>query len=116
MLIHSHMLKKYLFGCIRSFLWPVGSSLPLQLTGSIAVVLGLSCCMEGGILIPSPGIKPMLSAFQGGFLTPEPPGKSLLNIFYRGLLVTERLLLNHTKRLGFLALRRRIPSGARDEA
>ena len=55
----------------------------------------LSCCETCGILVPRPGIKPILA---GGFLTTELPGKSsvmfhhrILNIvpmLYRTLLFT----------------------------
>ena len=39
-------------------------------------VLGLSCPMACGILVPPSGIESVSPALQGGFLTTGPPGKS----------------------------------------
>ena len=71
-----YSFSKYLFGCVGSYLWLVGSSLPPtrpfgearrlsscaahvtpECTGSVAAVLGLSCSVTGGILIPQPGTE-----------------------------------------------------------
>ena len=46
----------YLFGCIRFYLWHVGSS--LQCMGFLAVVLWLSCPMVCGILVPNQESNP----------------------------------------------------------
>ena len=43
-----------------------------------------SCFLACGILVPSPGIKPMSPALQGRFLTAGPPGKSLEQTFKGG--------------------------------
>ena len=48
---------------------------------TLVVALRLSCFLACGILVPSPGIKPMSPAWQGGFLTAGPPGKSLEQTF-----------------------------------
>ena len=48
------------------------------LTGSVSVLLRLSCSAECGILLPRPGIEPMFPALQGRFLTTGPQEKSFL--------------------------------------
>ena len=54
----------------------VAQSLELRPKGSILAVLGLSCPIAWGILVPRPQIKTTSSTLQGGFLTTKPPGKS----------------------------------------
>ena len=41
--------------------------------------VGLGC----GILVATPGIKPMTPALEGGFLITGPPGKSLAQFYFR---------------------------------
>ena len=47
----------------------------LKITGSVAVVHGLSCSVACGIFQDQPGIKPISPALAGRFFTTEPPGK-----------------------------------------
>ena len=49
-----------------------------KLTGSVSVLLRLSCSAACGILLPHPGIEPMSPALQGRFLTTGPQEKSFL--------------------------------------
>ena len=44
---------------------------------SSAMVCGLSCLEECGILATQSGSEPTSPALEGGFLTTGPPGKSL---------------------------------------
>ena len=71
-----------LFGCTRSYLQHVGSSLChgrflFQGTAFLVVVRGLNCSEACGILIPQLGIESASPGWQGEFLTTGPPGKSL---------------------------------------
>ena len=43
---------------------------------SLVVAHKLSCPSACGILVPQPGVEPMIPAMEGGFLTTEPPKKS----------------------------------------
>ena len=52
--------------------------------GSVVALLGLSCSMTCGILVPQLGFKPTSPALQGRFLTTGPPGKSLVGCFRWG--------------------------------
>ena len=56
-----------------------GGALTLQQwrTGSVVVPCELICSQACGILIPQPGIEPLLPALQGRFATTAPPAKSL---------------------------------------
>ena len=82
--------KNYLFGCIRSSLLHIGSSLHRVevFVWCIVCLLAahrLSCSMACGILVPWPGTEPMSPALPGRLLTTGPPGKSLnLSLFDKG--------------------------------
>ena len=52
--------------CVSSLVWCLG----------LVVVLGLSCSVASGSLVPEPGIEPSSSALEGRFLTTGPSGKS----------------------------------------
>ena len=64
----------FIFGCVGSQLHRVGSL--LWHTGSLVVVLGLSCSLACGILVSLSGIKLVSLALQGGFLTSRQSRKS----------------------------------------
>ena len=85
----------YLFGCVGSSWWHVGSFVAVhglfvaacgllsscgawdpERVGSVVVACRLSCPAACGTLVPWPGIKPASPALEGGFLTIGPPGKS----------------------------------------
>ena len=56
------------------------SAFSLQLPG-FPLVVGLSCHVACGILVPGPGVEPTSPALEGGFLITGPPRKSF-NISY----------------------------------
>ena len=84
----------FIFYCIGSYLWHIGSFI-LQCgvfivvqgllssygirapehVGSVVLVHGFSCSSAWGILVPWPGIKPESPAWKGRFLTPGLPGE-----------------------------------------
>ena len=75
-----------LLRCIASSLWGRDFSyglLLLQSADSVVAPCGLSCPAGCGILVPTPGIKPMTPALEGGFLITGPPGKSLAQFYFR---------------------------------
>ena len=54
--------------------------------GSSIVVLGFSCPMACGILVPQPGIKLVSPQLQSRFLTTGPLGKSPIPTFLSSLI------------------------------
>ena len=49
----------------------------MRRTGSLVVVLGVSCSMACEILVPYPEVKHLSPALQNRFLTTRPSGNSL---------------------------------------
>ena len=82
-LVPSFLLQKgFFFFNLFIYLTALGLScimrdLPMRCTGSLVVVLGVSCSMACEILVPYPGVKPLSSALQNRFLTTRPSGNSL---------------------------------------
>ena len=55
--------------------------LSLQYADSVVVVLGFSCSLACGILVPQAGIEPVFPTLEGGFLTTGPPGKTPIKFY-----------------------------------
>ena len=55
---------------------------------------GLSCPAAFGILVPQPGIEPVIPALQGEFLTTGLPGKSLYHILDSTYVISHGICLS----------------------
>ena len=90
MAVLGHCCCKWAFSSgereLRTVVGSLLSEHRIQGTGSVVVVLGLSCSAAGGILLPQPRIEPVSPDLPGRFLTIGPLGKSqcfsiVLNLF-----------------------------------
>ena len=77
--LHGQLNTSFLF--LKKICLAVGLScstwsLSLQLAG-FSLVVGLSCPVVCGILVPGPGVEPASPALEGGFLITAPLTKSL---------------------------------------
>ena len=79
-LAHSRYVQVFAVSC-EIFLCST-RTLKLWSTGSVLVVLWLSCSTPCGILAPKLGIRSAPPALQGGFLTTGPRRKSLVQHFW----------------------------------